>query len=345
MGRARGPRLGAGRRAPLWTRLCIGVGAFLLLLSGGALAGGRVLLDRYEGAVRRADLLPHGTARDVGDSVRGPMNLLLVGSDLRQGLENEVWRSDTIMIVHVNERLDRAYVVSIPRDLQVRIPRCIEAPDGCVDKINAAFAFGGIGPPFDPVRGYQLLAETVRDLTGLRFDAAGIVDFTGFTRLVGALGGVRLCVDVETTSIHSGMTWEPGCQDFNEHAALDYIRQRQYPDGDVTRQRHQQQFIKAVLQQALARGVLADPGRLDRVIRAAGQSLTIASPYPTTTLFLALRGIRPENITLLQLPATSDWIDGIAYAEPVERTEPMFAALREDSLDAFVLDNPDVVNQ
>ncbi|MEV6526036.1 LCP family protein [Longispora sp. NPDC051575] len=340
------PRLRTGRRAPLWTRLCIGLGAFLLLLSSGALVTGRVLLDRYEGAVRRADLLPDGTARTVSPgSVAGPLNLLLVGSDLRQGLEHEVWRSDTIMVVHVNERLDRAYVLSIPRDLQVRIPRCLDAVDGCIDKINAAFAYGGIGPPFDPVRGYQLLAETVRDLTGLRFDAAGIIDFTGFTRLVGALGGVRLCVDVETTSIHSGMTWEPGCHDFNEHSVLDYIRQREYPDGDVTRQRHQQQFIKAVLQQALARGILADPARLDRLIRAAGESLTIASPHPTTALFLALRGIRPENITLLQLPAAAEWIDGVAYAEPVERTEPMFAALREDRLDEFVLANPDVVNR
>ncbi len=330
--------------APAWTLWCIGIGALLMLASAGGLVTGGVLLERYTSSLHRADLLPEGVTR-TGGQVTGPLNILLVGSDYRRGLENEAWRSDTIMILHVAPTLDQAFVLSIPRDLQVQIPRCPDSESGCLDKVNAAFAYGGAGPPFDQAKGYRLLAATLHDLTGLRFDAAAVIDFSGFAKLVEAIGGVRLCVDVETTSIHTGMTWQPGCQVFQGHQALDYVRQRDFPDGDVTRQRHQQQFIKAVLEQGFDSGTLTDPRKLDKVLRAAGDSLTVDTAYAPADLLFALRDLRPSGLVMLQLPVAWDWIGGVSYALPTERTTAMLAALRDGDLASFTVRNPDLVNR
>ncbi len=323
----------------------------LVVLSGGTLAGGKALLDRYAGSIHHADLLPPGTRHTASGGavpdINGPLNFLLVGSDFRSGTNpGQVWRSDTIMLVHVPADHSRAYLISIPRDLKVDIPYCIGQPDGCTDKINAAFAYGGAGPQFDPIKGYRLLSRTVAQLTGLTFDGAGVINFYGFTSIVGALGGVDMCVDVDTTSIFTNTHWAVGCYHMNKDEVLDYIRQReQYPDSDMTRQRHEQQFIKALLGQALSRGVLTDPVKLDRVIRAAGQALTIDSAYSPIDLALTLRQIRPADITMLKLPVDFATIDGISYVIATDRTPGMFAAIRDDTLDQYVLANPDLINR
>ncbi|MBA3489714.1 MAG: LCP family protein [Longispora sp.] len=318
-----------------------------MLASSVGLVSGWLLLNRYESLVKHADLLPDGVARldDNPDSLEGPLNLLLIGSDYRKGLENEAWRADTIMVLHIPRSLDRAFVISIPRDLRVEIPRCGESSESCVDKINAAFAYGGQGKTFDPVGGYRLLAETIHNLIGIQFDAAAIIDFQGFTKIVGALGGVQMCVDVQTVSIHTGTVWQTGCQYFNEHAALDYVRQRDFPDGDITRERHQQQFLKAILQQARDVGVLSDPMKFDRILRVASESLTLSSPHSLPALVLGLRSIRPDDLTLVKLPVTSDWIDGVSYVVPVEGTEAVYNALRTDNLEPFIANNPSLINK
>ena len=73
-------------------------------------------------------------------------NYLLLGSDSRPGLSQEEQtefgtdqqiggenRADTIMLVHTDPKLEKAIIVSFPRDLYVDIPGHGE------DKINAAF--------------------------------------------------------------------------------------------------------------------------------------------------------------------------------------------------------------
>ncbi|EUA56793.1 cell envelope-related function transcriptional attenuator common domain protein [Mycobacterium xenopi 4042] len=84
-------------------------------------------------------------------------------------------RTDTILLVHVPGigSSSPTTMVSIPRDSYVPIP----GYGG--DKINAAFAMGGA----------PLLAQTVEQATGLRLDHYVEIGFSGFARLVDALGG------------------------------------------------------------------------------------------------------------------------------------------------------------
>src|SRR6185312_11118553 len=132
-------------RDPLWARLLIVFGAILAILAGGSITATRVLASRYDHTIKKGTLLDPGArvTEQAHRSITGPLNYLLIGSDARQGSPDAGERSDTMIIVHIPASLDRAYLISVPRDLRVQIP---PFPDknfrGSREKINAAFGYG-----------------------------------------------------------------------------------------------------------------------------------------------------------------------------------------------------------
>ncbi|MEV6932274.1 LCP family protein [Dactylosporangium sp. NPDC051485] len=352
-----------------------------------ALAGA-LTWQHYVGQVHQADLLGD-TARDRAGRPRqidirsaprvsagastvpsaGPpagidaepgRNILLVGLDARPGEDRATSRADTVIVVHVTAAGDKAYLVSLPRDTRVAIP------GHGTDKLNAAFAFGG----------FELLARTVQQITGLVFDAGAIIDFAGLRKVVDAVGGVELCVDEETTSVHVGwdangketapyrlippsfrperiagvrpQVYPVGCRRFAGWEALDYVRQRELiPDGDYGRQRHQQQLLRALAEKITSAGVLANPIALHRAIGAVGDSLTFdGNGASITDWIVRLRAIGPDDLTLLRTNGGrfhTERRDGRDYENLDETTGELFAAARADRLDGFAARNPDWV--
>jgi LCP family protein required for cell wall assembly len=337
------------RRAPRWSKILITVGAILVLLSGGAIAGLKTLTQRYERSVHRAALLdpevrtqPTPDSGPVPNQVAGPLNFLLLGSDARDKDPSNGQRSDTIILVHVPATMDRAYLISIPRDLRVEIPAF---PDnnfaGSTEKINAAFNYGGGG-----VGGYQLLSKTLHELIGVTFDGAAIINFDGFQSAVSLLGGVDMCIDERTVSIHTGFVYQPGCQHLAPWQALDYVRQREtLPNGDYDRQRHQQQFLKAIFTEALSRGVATDPIKLDRLIRAVGNSLTVdTNGTDLADLVFSLKNIQPSAVVGIRLPSYPTMIGNTSYVLPYDTATSLYEAVASDTLDAWVAANGSWVN-
>jgi LCP family protein required for cell wall assembly len=224
----------------------------VVLLVGTGFVVTKTLINRYESSVGRDVLLDPGARDDAGAGSRysgfrqlaGPLNYLLIGSDLRESNPGAGQRSDSIVIVQVNRTLTGAHLISIPRDLMVEIPahegesgtaEGSEFP-GSEEKINAAFDYGGGGSG-----GVRLLSATLTQLTGMRFDGAAVIDFGGFQQAIDALGGVTLCVENPVRSIHTDRMFVAGCQVMDGAAALDFSRQRYgLPDGDYDRQKHQQ---------------------------------------------------------------------------------------------------------
>src|SRR5262245_55426521 len=90
-----------------------------MVLSGAAIIGGQVLIARYAGAVETKNLFGDQAVAQVSD-VKGPLNILLVGIDPRTDEQTPL--SDSIIVVHVPQAMDQAYIFSIPRDLLVDIP-------------------------------------------------------------------------------------------------------------------------------------------------------------------------------------------------------------------------------
>ena len=200
------------RRSPLWAKVMVGVGAVVMLFGLGSIALVKVGVHQIGHSLTQEDLL--GTAAApanpvTGKSIDGPINILLVGSDQRP-TQTQGGNSDTIIIAHIPASHDRMYLVSIPRDLGVRIPAFPRAhfPGGS-DKINAAYAFGSRDGQGD-AGGFQLLAQTIKDNYGITFNGGAIVNFSGFTDILKKLGGVTMYVDETTVSIHDGVDIKTG---------------------------------------------------------------------------------------------------------------------------------------
>ncbi|MEU7824131.1 LCP family protein [Catellatospora sp. NPDC049133] len=343
MSRSEPPR----RRARRWPQVLAAILVGLVLLAGGALVAGQALVHRYESSVSR-DVLLDPRARDMADSqvgwrrLSGPLNYLLIGSDLRESNPGAGQRSDTILVVQVDRDLNHAYVISIPRDLRVEIPEVGGTSfGGARQRINAAFEAGGGGSG-----GVQLLSATLTALTGMRFDGAAVVDFGGFTRVIDSLGGVNMCVDTEVRSIHTKRLFTVGCREMNGAEALDYSRQRYgLPGGDFDRQRHQQQLVKAILSKALDSGMTRNPLKLDQFIRGIGQSLTLDTGEATLTdLIVALRNIRPDSLTGIRVPSYPQSIGGVSYVLLRDGAEDLFRAMRDADLATWVQQHPEWVN-
>jgi LCP family protein required for cell wall assembly len=350
-------------------------GALLMLLSGTAIAGVTVLLDRYTGSVHQQSLLG-SEAMAAGTSINGPLTMLMVGIDERPGPNAEGARSDSIILLHITANHDAAYLVSIPRDSRVTIPPFPKSQyAGGTDKINSAFFFGsqnGGGRS----GGFELLALTIKKMTGITFNAGAIVNFSGFQAVTKALGGVHMCVDEKTTSIHIGQdshgnfaapyrmtanltpvpvpgvkpqVYLPGCYDMTDWQALDYVRQRELiPDGDYGRQRHQQQFIKALGKKTLSSDVVTNPKKLDGVLRAAGGALTVDSGrFALTDWLFTLKDINAANVTMIKTNAGSfhaETINGQQFETLDATSLDMFRSIRDDNVAAFVAQHPDWVS-
>jgi LCP family protein required for cell wall assembly len=365
------------RRAPLWARLCAVFGCILMVLSGGALVTSQVLVARYAGAVDNQDLFGDaavaGEKKEKPSEIKGPANILLAGVDPRDAKTAPL--SDSIIVVHVPKNMEEAFVFSIPRDLIVEIPAYEKTGfNGGTDKINSAMSYGSRKPDggHDVGQGFGLLAKTVSRLTGVEeFDAGAIVNFGGFKKIVDAMGGVTMTIDQDVKSEHlqpNGQArpklarcsnnqcahpyygpqkqYKKGTRHLQGWEALDYVRQRYgLKNGDYDRQRHQQQFIKAIAKQALSKDVVTNPGKLDRVLRAAGGSLTFAGRgYNVVDWGLALKNVRPENMTLIKLPGRSVIEGGQYRGEALDDSaDEFFAALRDGTIGTFLLSHPEFI--
>lgn len=369
-----GRRKSVWRGVPRWARICTVFGTVLTVLSGVVLVGTEVLMARYEGAVGKADLFGDQAAgaQAKKSEIKGPLNILLVGIDPRTPTAAPL--ADSIMVLHVPASMDRAYLFSLPRDLYVPIPAFKKAGfTGKTTKINAAMSFGSRVPGGNPdaARGFELVATTVQNVTGIkRFDAGAIINFTGFQKIVDAMGGVDMYIERDVTSEHKQPDGKPrpgntrgegylgpqaiykkGNQHLSGWQALDYVRQRYaengVPDADYGRQRHQQQFVKAMVGQAFSSDVVANPIKLDKVLRAAGQSLIFNGRGNSVVDFgLALKDIRPNTIQMIKL-AGGGVFDGKKYlGEQFQAGVPdFFTALHNEQLDPFLLEHPEFLNK
>jgi len=344
-----------------------------MVASGGLLVTSEALLARYEGAVTTEDLFGDGAVERKSD-IKGPLNILLVGIDPRD--DTTLPLADSIMIMHITPSLDQGYLFSLPRDLLVDIPAFPKSGyNGGQDKLNAAMSHGsrvpGGGKP-DRAKGFELLSKTISNYTGIeRFDAGAIVNFNGFKKIVDAMGGVTMYIDTDVKSEH--MTPEgkhrprrdcggcahpyygpqakytKGTHTLKGWQALDYVRQRYgLPNGDYDRQRHQQQFVRAMAAQVMSKDIVTDLPKLDKVIRAAGESLVFnGRGHSIADFAFALKGMRQDSITMIKLPGGGVENSSGKYAgealQPV--AQDFFAALRSETVDAFIASHPELVNR
>lgn len=283
------------------------------------LVGGSYLYFRHQlSRLDRIDI--PGLADD--DSAR-VMNVLLVGSDTRETATGDIAdatgkgdegtageRSDTIMVLHIDPKAQKAAILSIPRDLYVPIP------GNGRDKINASFAIGGP----------QLLIRTIREALGIEINHYVEVDFAGFERIVNTVGGVEVYVDHPARDFMTGLDIpEAGCTELDGYQALAFVRSRYYEtyergrwvsgaNSDINRIARQQDFIRRILKKAVSSG-LSNPLTLNRLIDIGVQNVRVDQAMSTkdiTTVARRFRSIDPDTVDMLTLPTTDGFVGDAA---------------------------------
>lgn len=224
------------KRKPHWLRIFLF--AFLIILLGA----GSYFYNVYSNVARAVDKMNHPLARD-GSSLRSkkvqfnnldPISILMVGVDERQG---DSGRTDSMILITINPKTKTTKLLSIPRDTRTKLINKNNPEKDRIDKINAAYAYGGI----------QESIDTVENFLDVPIDYYIKVNMQGFKDIVDAVGGID--VDNKYAFELDGVTLQTGPQHLNGIQALEYARMRhQDPRGDFGRQERQREVIQKIIE-------------------------------------------------------------------------------------------------
>ncbi|EEL20217.1 MULTISPECIES: LytR family transcriptional regulator [Bacillus] len=182
---------------------------------------------------------------DISD--KKPISILMMGVDQRG---EDQGRSDSLMLFTLNPKTKSMKIISIPRDSYTEI-----VGKGTKDKINHAYAFGGI----------DMAVKTVENFLNVPVDHYIEVNMDGFKDIVDAVGGVDVNNDLDFT--YEGIHFEKGNIHLDGRKALHYSRMRKLdPRGDFGRQMRQRQVIQGVIKQGATVSSLASYGDVLKAI-------------------------------------------------------------------------------
>jgi LCP family protein required for cell wall assembly len=261
--------------------------------------------------------IPAAELPSLDSSASGPVNYLLVGSDSRENLPAELGgffgdfegqRTDVIMVAHVAG--GRLQLLSIPRDLKVEIP------GHGVNRVNAAFAFGGA----------DLLVQTVKNFLGMPIHHYLEVGFGDFSNVVDRLGGVDIDFPYSARDGKSGLLVDAGTTHLDGPATVAFVRSRSYEElrdgtwvgidqSDIGRMGRQQLVLGKLMTEAKSPASLFQAPWL-----ASGVGNSLTADEGLSTFDLARLGwavFRSGGIDAATLPVTGSTEGGVAYLVPI----------------------------
>ncbi len=295
------------RRRSLLSKLCLAVA---VVLSAVVLAGSTIGWAAYQRFDRSLTRLPV-TLGGVRPAERpGDMNVLLLGSDSREGTSGEYGsqaevgglHSDTVILAHLGGD-GTATLLSIPRDTLVTAPRGTpHTPADGRDKLTNVLSNGGV----------QATIITLETLMDLKIDHFIIIDLVGFKKMTDAVGGVTVCVtplpDGSTANLNDNWSqWHGhlGQNQLNGDQALAFVRTRHALGDERLRVLRQQQFLAKLLARATSAGVLSNPAKITQLIGAVGGSLTVdagLSEPDMIKIARRLHGLGGDGMRFITLP-------------------------------------------
>ena len=244
------------------------------------------------------------------------VNYLIVGSDTREGADpsspdyggigdtNETSgrRSDTIILMHVDEVLSTVALTSIPRDLWIDIP------GHETNRINAAYGYGE-----------AVLVDTVQTSLGVPIHHYVEIDFNSFKAIISAIDGVEICFEYPTRDINTGLNvTAPGCTVLDAIQSLAYARSRYYEEfvdgtwrtdgrADLGRIERQQLFFETAISRSLSQ-ILSNPFRAGGLAKATVDSLRVDPGTDLIEMGSDVRPVASGGIVKIPLPVFSDMV-------------------------------------
>lgn len=251
-------------------------------------------------------------------------NILLVGVDKRSG--EDIGRTDSIMIATIDPQNSNVKLTSILRDTYVEIP------EHGYNKINAAFAIGGV----------ELLSRTLKYNFNITLDNYITIDFYSFQNVIDSIGGVEIDVkDTEVNEINkyikevngskSTLLTEPGLQVLNGQKALSYSRIRYVGNSDFERVERQKRVISASVDKVKNMGALEYPKLLSSVYSSIDSDMTLANIITMGNTVYKMENLQIQN---LRIPSDNNITLGDIYigSDKVSVVFPNLQATTEEVL-------------
>ena len=294
-----------------WTIFFIVLAATLITVSGAYI---RARLAKVENAIHQEVETVNLREKEITDN--DSFSVLLLGIDNgAYGRGTEVGRSDTMLVVTVNEKLGKTTIVSIPRDSYTEI-----VGYGTNDKINHAYAFGQ----------EKMSINSVQNMLNIPIDYYVTVDMGGLMGLVDAVGG--LDITPVLTFTYEGESFTEGVdRHVDGEAALRYARMRyDDPEGDMGRQKRQQYVIQKLVEKLLN---ITSVTRYEEILKTLENSvrtnftldklLSVKNNYPK-----ALKNFESDKIS-----GSGTMIGGIYYFVVPEDERLRISNVLRESLD------------
>lgn len=222
---------------------------------------------------------------------REPISILLMGVDER---ENDQGRSDTMIMMTINPNKDSMYMFNIPRDTRTEI-----IGRGTIEKMNHAYAYGGV----------EMTMDTVENFLDVPIDYYFKVNMEAFQDVVSALGGVT--VENPRAFDYSGYSFPKGEIDLNAQEALAFSRMRyEDPKGDLGRNDRQREIIKAIIEEGASIGSFNKVGGL---LDAVGSNVKTNMTFEEmNNIFKNYRSAR-QNMNTFEIEGQGQRIDNLWY--------------------------------
>ncbi|WP_071460852.1 polyisoprenyl-teichoic acid--peptidoglycan teichoic acid transferase TagU [Bacillus massilinigeriensis] len=229
--------------------------------------------------------------RNISFEKKEPFTVLMLGVDEREG---DKGRSDTMIAMTINPDKNSVKMLSIPRDTRTEI-----VGRGTQDKINHAYAFGGV----------EMSMDTVEKFLDIPIDYYMKVNMEGFKDIVDALGGITVNNTIDFSQ--DGHRFPVGEVSLDGNQALSYVRMRKEdPQGDFGRQNRQRQIIQGVMKKGASFGSLT---KYDDVFAALGENVKTNMTFDEMKDIQKHYKTAADNIEQMKIEGNGTSIGGIYY--------------------------------
>lgn len=220
-----------------------------------------------------------------------PFSVLLLGVDER---EDDVGRSDTMIVLTVNPNSNSIKMVSIPRDTRTEI-----VGKGFEDKINHAYAYGR----------ERMAIDTVENFLDIPIDYYIKINMEGFQDIVDAVGGITVYNPFSFSEY--GYDFPEGEMKLNGEEALIYVRMRKLdPAGDFGRQKRQQEVIEGVIEKGASFSSLT---RFNNIFKALGENIKTNLTFEEMVDIQKNYKDTRHNIEQIEIKGSGEYIQFIYY--------------------------------